>query len=152
MSVTTQMFKLNENYEVDRRILKSEYIRFSPAETSAINTPNSQIYINLSRENSVVSLINSYLDLNFEVTKKADKSRYANGDDKRLVNLGPIAIFSYFILTTSSGTHLEDTSHSHIVYLLHKLITGAKDSDDLSIGFDRSRDRRRQELTNNKRS
>ena len=27
------MFKLNENYEVDRKILKCDYIRYSPAET-----------------------------------------------------------------------------------------------------------------------
>ena len=33
---------------------------------------------------------------------------------------------------------------------MYKLITSAKDSDDLSIGFDRSRDKRRQELNNNK--
>ena len=35
------MFKLNENSEVDRRILKCEYIRYSPVETSTITTPNS---------------------------------------------------------------------------------------------------------------
>ena len=64
------MFKLNENYEVDRKILKSDYIRYSPAETSTIKTPNSQIYINISREDSVISLLNSYLDLSFEVIKK----------------------------------------------------------------------------------
>ena len=64
------MFKLNENYEVDRRILKCDYIRYSPAETSTINTPNSQIYINIPREDSVISLLNSYLDLSFEVVKK----------------------------------------------------------------------------------
>ena len=37
------MFKLNENYEVVRRILKSDYIIHSLAETSTMNTPNSQI-------------------------------------------------------------------------------------------------------------
>ena len=38
------MFKLNENYEEDRRILKRDYIRYSPGERSTINTPKSQIY------------------------------------------------------------------------------------------------------------
>ena len=89
------MFKLNENYEVDRRILKCDYIRYSPAETSTLNTPNSQIYINIPREDSVISLLNSYLDLNFEVIKKADNSRYANGNDIRLNNLAPIDLFSH---------------------------------------------------------
>ena len=37
------MFKLTENYEVDRGILESDYIRCSLAETPTINTPNSQI-------------------------------------------------------------------------------------------------------------
>ena len=144
------MFKLNENYEVDRRILKCDYIRYSPAETSTINTPNSQIYINIPREDSVISLLNSYLDLNFEVVKRADNSRYANGNDIRLVNLGPVALFSNFKLTTSSGKHLEDISHAHLVSLMYKLITSSKDSNDLSIGFDNNRNRRRDELALNK--
>ena len=144
------MFKLNENYEVDRKILKCDYIRYSPAETSTINTPNSQIYINIPREDSVISLLNSYLDLSFEVIKKDDNSRYANGNDIRIVNLGPIALFSNFKLTTSSGKHLEDISHAHLVSLMYKLITSCKDSNDFSIGFDYSRNRRRDELALNK--
>ena len=144
------MFKLNENYEVDRRFLKCDYIRYSPAETSTINTPNGQIYINIPREDSVISLLNSYLDLNFEVIKKADDSRYGNGNDIKLVNLGPIALFSNFKLTTSSGKHLEDISHAHLVSLMYKLITSSKGSDDLSVGFDRSSARRREEIANNK--
>ena len=112
------MFKLNENYEVDRRILKCDYIRYSPAVTSTISTPNSQIYINIPREDSVISFLNSYLDLNFEVIKKADNSRYANGNDIRLVNLGPIALFSNFKLRTSSGKHLQDINHAHLVSLM----------------------------------
>ena len=129
------MFKLNENYEVDRRILKCDYIRYALAETSTIHTPNSQIYINIPREDSVISLLNSYLDLNFEVIKKADDSRCGNGNDIKLINLGPIALFSNFKLTTSSGKHLEDISLAHIVSLLYKVITSSKDSDDLFIGL-----------------
>ena len=47
------MFKLNEKYEIDR-ILKCDYIRYSPSEINKINTPNSQIYINIPREDSVM--------------------------------------------------------------------------------------------------
>ena len=145
------MFKLNENLEVDRRILKCEYIRYSPAETSTINTPKSQVYINIPREDSVISLLKSYLELNFEVVKRADNSRYGNGNDIRLVNLGPIPLFSNFKLTTSSGKHLEVFSHAHLVSLMYKLITSSKNSDDLSKSFDRSRARRQDEMTDNKR-
>ena len=69
------MFKLNENYEVDRRILKCDHLRYSPAETSILKTPNSEICITIPREDSAINLLNSYLVLNFEVIKKADKSR-----------------------------------------------------------------------------
>ena len=82
--------------------------------------------------------------------QKADNFRYADGNDIRLVNLGLIALFSSFILTTSSGKHLEDVSHAHIVSLMYKLITSSKDNDELSIGFERNPKRTRDELTANK--
>ena len=141
------MFKLNENYEVERRIPKCDCIRYSPAETSTISIPISQIKINVPREDSVLSLLNSYLDLGFEVIKKAENSRYANGNDIILINLGRIAQLSTFKLTTSSEKHLEDLSHAHIVSLLYKILSSSKDSDVSSRGFDRSRNRRREELT-----
>ena len=144
------MFKLSENYEIGRRILKCDYIRYSPAEISTINTANSQIYINIPREHSVISLLNSYIELNFDVLHAANKNRYVDANDIRLVNLGPIALFSNYKLTTSSGKHLEEISHAHIVSLMYKLLTLSKDGDDLSIGFDRNRNRRKHELTNNK--
>ena len=53
-------------------------------------------------------------------------------------------------MATSSGKHLEDISHAHIVRLMYKLITTAKGCDNLSIGFDQDRTRRRNEITNNK--
>ena len=145
------MFKLNEKYEINRDILKCDYIRYSPSEISTINTANSQVYINIPREDSVISLLNSYLELNFDVLHAAaPNNRYADGNDIRLVNLGPIALFSNYKLTTSSAKHLENIDHAHIVSLMYKLLTSSKGSDDLSIGFDRDRGRRRNELTNNK--
>ena len=53
-------------------------------------------------------------------------------------------------MTKSTGNHLEDISPAHVVSLVYKLITSAKDSDDLSIGFDRDRGKRRDELAHNK--
>ena len=81
----------------------------------------------------------------------ATKNRYADGNDIRLANLGPVALFSNYKLVTSSRKHLEDVSHAHIVGLMYKLITTAKGCDDLSIGFDRDRTRRRNEITDNKK-
>ena len=144
------MFKLSENSEIDRRILNCDYIPHSPAEISTINTANSQIYIKIPREDSVISLLNSYLELNFDVLRADNNNRYVDTNDIRLVNLGPIALFCKYKLTTSSGKHLEEISHAHIVSLMYKLLTSSKDSDDLSIGFDCNRGRRKNELTNNK--
>ena len=144
------MFKLNEKYEINRYILKCDYIRYSPSEISTINTAISQDYINIPREDSVISLLNSYLELNFDVLHAGTKNRYVDGNNKRLVNLGPIALFSNYKSTTSSGKHLENIDHALIVSLMYKLLISSKGSDDLSIGFDRDRNRRQRELTNNK--
>ena len=78
--------------------------------------PSSQIYIKIPRENSVISLLNSYLDLNFEVIKKTDSSKFANGVDVQLVNLGHFAFFSNFKLTTESRKHLEFISHAILFF------------------------------------
>ena len=69
------MFKRSEKYQIDRRFPKCDYIRFSPPEFSKINTSNSQVYINIPREDSVISLSNSYIDLNFDVLQAASHNR-----------------------------------------------------------------------------
>ena len=144
------MYKLNGKYEINRDILNCDYIRYSPSEISTINTAISQVYFNIPREDSVISLLNSYLEINFDVLRAATNNRYADGNDIRLVNLGSIGLFSNYKLTTSSGKHLENIDHSHIVSLMYKLLTSSKGSDDLSICFDRDRNRRQRELTDNK--
>ena len=88
------MFKLNERYEVDRKILKCDYIRYSPSEISTINTGNSQFYINIPREDSVISLLYSYLEINFDLLPPATNKRYVDATDIRLVDSGPIALLS----------------------------------------------------------
>ena len=144
------MFKLSEKNEVDRRILKCDFIRYSPSEISTINTANSQVYNIIHRKNSVISLLNSYLKLNFDVLQDATNNRYTDGDNIRLVKLGPIAFFSNYKLTKFSGKHFEKIDHAHRLSLLYKLLTSSRSSDDLSIGFCRSHDRRQRELTKNK--
>ena len=61
---SSKMFKLNQKYEVDQKILISVYIRCSPSEISTISTAHSQMYIIMARDDSVNSVSNSYLDLN----------------------------------------------------------------------------------------
>ena len=127
--------------------MKFDFIRNIPSEISTIIIPKSHIFINILREDSVISLLNSYLKLNFDVLQAATGNRYADGADIRLVSLAVIALFIIHNLTTSSGKHLEEINHAHIVSLLYMLLSSSEESDDLSIGFDRSRDRRKRELT-----
>ena len=54
------MFKLIERYEMNRKILGCDYSRYSPSEISTINTANSRIFIKIPKEDSVISLLNSY--------------------------------------------------------------------------------------------
>ena len=141
------MFKLSEKHEVDRRILKCDYIRYSPSELSTTDHANSQMWINIPRQGTVIFLLISYLDL---LHSANPNKRYVDGDDTQIVNLGPIAFFSNYKLTTGWEKHLEDISQARIVSLISKLLTSSKDSDVLSIGFHRDWNRRQRELTNDK--
>ena len=133
------MSKLNEKYEIIRNILKYDYIRFSPAEISTINNPNSQIFINIPRGDSVNSLKGCLLKLNFDVLHIATTNRYVDGNYIGLVNLGSIALLNIYKLATSSGKHIEANNPFHIVCLMYELIISARNTDNLSIGFDRDR-------------
>ena len=64
-----------------------------------------------------------FINLEFEVLKNADNTRFDDGDDIKLTNLGPIALFSEASLKTSSGKHLEKIDNLHTVSLMYKLLT-----------------------------
>ena len=110
-------------------------------------TANSQLFINLPRDDSVISLLNSYLEINFDVLHAATGNIYVDNIDTRLIKLGPVDLISNYKLKASSGRHLEDISHAHMVSLMYKLITSARDTDDLSVGSDRDRGKRQHELS-----
>ena len=67
---------------------------YSPSEISTTNTVNSQIYFHLPREDSLISLLKSYLDLNFDVLLAATNYSYVDNNDIWLNNLAAIALFS----------------------------------------------------------
>ena len=66
-------------------------------------------------------MLNSYLDIDFDALHAATNNRYVDDNGIRLVNLGPIALFSNYKLIKSSRKHLEDISHAHIVSLMYKI-------------------------------
>ena len=70
-------------------MLECNYIRFAPHSLANINTANEQSFIDIPREESVLSLIESYLELDFDVKVDDTKDRFL-----ARVNLGPNASFS----------------------------------------------------------
>ena len=99
------MFNLNEKYEIIRNILNCYYNRYSPSKISTINTDNSQKYINIPREESVISSLINYLDLCFDVLHAGTNYRYVDANDIRLVKLGPMDLFCIYKLTTTPDKH-----------------------------------------------
>ena len=83
------MFKLYEDYEGIGNNLKCDFIRYLPSKISTINIANSQNYIKIPREDSVISLLNIYLGINFDVLHAVTNNRYIDNDDIILVDLGP---------------------------------------------------------------
>ena len=94
-------------------------------------------------------MLKIYLELNFHVLHAATGNWYVDATDIRLDNLGPIALSSPYKLTTSSRKPVGDISSAQIVSSMYKLMTSAKDTEGLSIGFDRDRNRRQPELNHN---
>ena len=94
-----QTFKLKEKYGLERGILQSDKIRYSLTEAKAINTLDIGIYKNRPKEDSVISLMNSFPDLNCENIRTADNSIHENGKGFKKVTLGSIVLFGIFKLT-----------------------------------------------------
>ena len=146
-------FKLSQKHAVARPILKCAYIRYTPPSLHLVNGENIQFFFDLPREDGAIWLKGSYLELDFNVTHRAGAhARYAFGDHIRLVNLGPVALFNKYRLTSLSGKEIEEFDNVHVFCLMHKLILSSRDSDDLSIGFHRSKAVRERELIINKQS
>ena len=69
------MFKQNEKCEINRSILNCDHIRYSPSEIGTLIIPYSQTYININGEDSVNSVLDSRIDLNFDVLHAATGNR-----------------------------------------------------------------------------
>ena len=88
------MFTLSQKYAIERHILNCDYVRYAQPSLNLVNAQNIQAFIDIPRENSDLSLKDSYLELDFIVSHLANgHSRYANGDRICLVNLSPNALF-----------------------------------------------------------
>ena len=76
------MFKLSEKYDINRDILKCDYIRYAPSELSTVHTANSQKKIYEPRGDAVNFLLISLLDINFDVFNAANPdNRFTDNDN-----------------------------------------------------------------------
>ena len=145
------MFNITRKLTVDRLI--SEYVcnRYTPPSLNLVIEEKIQIFIDIPREDSVIPLKVNYLDIygNLNLTAGAD-NRFLDGDNIRLVNQAPLALFNKYRLTSSSGRELQEVDNAHVFRLMHKLISSIRDSEELSIGFQKNIEARERELTNNK--
>ena len=118
-----------------------------------VNGENNQNFFDISRVDSAISLRDSYLELDFNVTHRGGThARYVDEDHMKLVNQGAIALLNKNRWTSSSGKEREEIDNAQVICLLHKFLSSSRDSDDLSIGFHRSIDVREKELTNNNKT
>ena len=100
-------------------------------------------------KDAYICLQNSYILLDFEVLKQ-DDTRYADGDQIRFNNFGPVALFSEVKLTAVSEKHLEKVDDLHTLSLKSKLLTSGLQTSELMYVFEESQVIRRLELTANK--
>ena len=75
------------------------------------------LFVNIPSKSSKLSLKWS-LETDFEVEKGDIDQVTADISDKKLVNLGPIALFSEFKLSTSSGKETETDEKAHVYCLM----------------------------------
>ena len=89
------MFNLSQKHAVDRPILKCDYIRYTPPSSKLVNGEKNQMFVDIPREDSALSLRDSYLELDFNVTHRVGAhARYVDNDHIRLLNLGAMALFN----------------------------------------------------------
>ena len=114
------------------------FFRFTPPSLYLGSGEKIQNFIDSFEENSAFSLKDSYLEIDFNVTHRAvGQACCAVGDYIRLVDLVLSALFKDFRLTGNRGEEREEIDNAYISFLLNKLISNSKNSDDVSISFHR---------------
>ena len=119
------MFKINERYDRVRSVFKCDYFCCTPPSFKTLNDTHSQIFNDNSKEDGVISMKGSHIELNFQATHLND-NRLADRTRITLINLRPLGSNSEFKRTTSSGGRLEEIDLAHIVSLIKKLSSRSK--------------------------
>ena len=68
---TFKMFNLSSKNAVDRPIIICDYITYTPPSLNLVKGENIEVFIDKPREDIAISLKDSYLELDFNVTHRA---------------------------------------------------------------------------------
>ena len=88
-----ELNSLKIKYALDVPIHAIDFIRHSPSSLPSINNFNSNISINLPKEDAYICSQNYHLTLELEVLKN-ENTRYVDNDQICLINFGHVALFS----------------------------------------------------------
>ena len=83
------MFKLSAFQKIEKSILSCDYNRYLLESLIQTDTVFIQVLIDKAGEDSVISIIDSFLKLNFDVVIAADNRAYTADNDINLVDIGP---------------------------------------------------------------
>ena len=128
-------FNLDTTYSYNNDIHKSKIIKYKPNNLATMNTINTNINIILNREENLLNLRDSCLEIEFVVSDDAG-GVFANDANIRLVTYGIMALFSSVKLETSGGRTFEYIDHCHPYLLMYKLLTST--DDEYYSGFVRN--------------
>ena len=101
-------------------------MKYKPNNLAMMNTVFTKINIILKREENLLKIRDSYLEIEFVVSDNAG-GLFAIYGNIRLVNYGMMALFSSVEIETSSGRTIEYIDHSHPNLLMYKFLTSAAD-------------------------
>ena len=125
-------FILETTYGYNNDIHKSKIIKYKPNNLATMNTVNTNNIIILNREENLLNLRDSYLEIEFVVSDDAC-GVFANNADIRLVDYGMIALFSSVKFETSGGRTIEYIDHCHPNLLMYKLLNCTDDEYENSF-------------------
>ena len=110
------MVKKGKKIEVDRSVFKCDYIRNTPTSLFKADTTNLPIFTYIWREDSVISLKDIIIELDYTLTENSNNhADYVHADEKRLFKSAPNVLFSLSNWITSTGKVLERINYAHVV-------------------------------------
>ena len=132
------MFKLPDNYIVDRSILRCVYICYTPWTKLSANKKNVQLYYDLKRKDSVMFVEEYYVERESDKKRGVASEAFEDGKNLRFVNLCPIVLLSEYKLSTSTGNE-KTILILHLVCFLYISLSSSGVYENLYAGFFRAK-------------